>query len=128
MAGIQALINQKFGRQGNANHVYYSLARQQFKGGDASACNASRGDGELPASSCVFHDITRGDIDIPCGQDSNGKFYDCFGASGSTVIGELSSSNHEGEPAYPATAGYDLATGLGSIDATNLFNAWPHPH
>jgi subtilase family serine protease len=128
MAGIQALINQKFGRQGNANHVYYALARQQFKGGDASACNASRGDGELPASSCVFHDITRGDTDIPCGQDSNGKFYDCFGASGSTVIGELSTSNHEGEPAYPATAGYDLATGLGSIDATNLFNAWPHPH
>jgi subtilase family serine protease len=128
MAGIQALINQKFGRQGNANHVYYALARQQFKGGDASACNASRGDGELPASGCVFHDITRGDIDIPCGQNSNGKFYNCYGASGSTVIGELSSSNRDGEPAYPATPGYDLATGLGSVDATNLFNAWPHPH
>jgi hypothetical protein len=128
MAGIQALINQKFGRQGNANHVYYALARQQFKGADAAACNASRGDGELPASSCVFHDITRGDSDIPCGQNPDGKFYDCFGAKGNVIIGELSSSDTESEPAYPATAGYDLATGLGSIDATNLFNAWPQPH
>jgi hypothetical protein len=26
---------------------------------------------------------------------------------------------------YFTTAGYDLATGLGSVDATNMFNAWP---
>jgi hypothetical protein len=67
-------------------------------------------------------------MDIPCGQNSDGKFYDCFGAAGSTVIGELSNSNSKNEPAYPATPGYDLATGLGSVDATNLFNAWPQPH
>src|SRR5580698_4873988 len=81
-----------------------------------------------PAANCVFHDITRGDMDIPCGQNSDGKFYDCFGASGSTVIGELSNSNSKNAPAYPATPGYDSATGLGSVDATNLFNAWPQPH
>lgn len=126
MAGIQALINQKYGRQGDANYVYYALARNQFKGPDAAACDASRRNGELPASTCVFHDVTRGDIDIPCGQNSDGLFYDCFGAAGSTIIGELSTSSVEAEPAYPATAGYDLATGLGSVDATNLFNAWPN--
>ena len=43
MAGIQALINQKFGRQGDANFVYYSLAREQFERADAAArCDASR--------------------------------------------------------------------------------------
>jgi hypothetical protein len=127
MAGIQALINQKFGRQGNANYVYYSLATQQFTQPNASTCNASKGNGALPASNCVYHDITRGDVDIPCGQDpSDGKFYDCFGASGKDIIGELSISDSKNEPAYPATFGYDLATGLGSVDATNLFNAWPH--
>ena len=74
----------------------------------------------------MFHDVTRGDIDIPCGQNPDGKFYNCHGAVGSTVIGELSSENGKNEPAYPATAGYDLATGLGSVDATNLFDAWPN--
>jgi hypothetical protein len=125
MAGIQALINQKFGRQGDANYVYYALASRQFQQRNASECDASKSDGALPASTCIFHDITRGDMDIPCGQNPDGKFYDCFGASGSTLIGELSSSDSKNEPAYPATVGYDLATGLGSVDATNLFNAWP---
>jgi hypothetical protein len=128
MAGIQALINQKFGRQGNANYVYYALARRQFNQPDAFACNASKTDGALPASGCIFHDITRGDIDIPCGRNPDGEFYNCFGAMGSRIIGELSSSDSKNEPAYPATAGYDLATGLGSVDATNLFNAWPQPY
>ena len=64
-------------------------------------------------------------MDIPRGQDPDGKFYDCHGASGTTVISELSLENGKNEPACPATVGYDPATGLGSVDATNLFNAWP---
>ena len=126
MAGIQALIDQKFGRQGNANYVYYALARRQFQDPNAD-CNASKTDGNLPAGGCVFHDITAGDMDIPCGQNPDGKYYDCYGASGSGLIGALSSRDSKYEPAYPATPGYDLATGLGSVDATNLFNAWPKP-
>ena len=61
---------------------------------------------------------------IPCGQNKDGSFYDCFGARPS-IIGELSSSDTLAEPAYPAAAGYDLATGLGSVNAANLFKAWP---
>ena len=125
MAGIQALINQRYGRQGNANYVYYAIARHQFRSEDASECDASKRNGALPAAHCVFHDITRGDTDIPCGQNPDGHFYDCFGASGTTIYGELSTSDKKGEPAYRATKGYDFATGLGSIDATNLFDAWP---
>jgi subtilase family serine protease len=124
MAGIQALINQKFGRQGDANYVYYALAARQFYEQGASRCNASRTSGTLPASSCIFNDITLGDMDIPCGQNIDGHFYDCHGAD-STNIGELSMSNQKNEPAYPATVGYDLATGLGSVNGTNLFYAWP---
>lgn len=124
MAGILALIEQRFGRQGDANFVLYALAARQFSEPGASRCNASQRSGELPAASCIFNDITLGDVDIPCGQNSDGHFYDCHGAS-STLIGELSKSNSENAPAYPATVGYDLATGLGSVNATNLFNAWP---
>jgi subtilase family serine protease len=124
MAGILALIEQFHGRQGDANFVLYALAAEQFLSPQASGCNASRSDGQLPASNCVFNDITRGDMDIPCGQNSDGHFYACHGASAS-LIGELSTSDSQNEPAYRAGRGYDLATGLGSVNATNLFNVWP---
>jgi subtilase family serine protease len=124
MAGILALIEQRDGKQGDINYILYPLAAQQFNAPGASHCNASQTSGALPASSCVFNDITLGDMDIPCGQNSDGHFYDCHGAS-ATLIGELSTSNAANAPAYPATVGYDLATGLGSVNATNLFNAWP---
>jgi subtilase family serine protease len=126
MAGIQALIDQRFGRQGDANYVYYALAAEQFKRRGASACNASQTDGDLPSSACVFRDITRGDIDIPCGRSEDGQYYDCFGAD-QPMVGELSSSGSKGQPAYGTNVGYDFATGLGTVDATNLFDAWPDP-
>jgi hypothetical protein len=67
----------------------------------------------------------RGDMDIPCGLNTRyADYFDCYGAD-SPIVGELSSSNSTGEPAYPSTIGYDLATGLGSVNATNLFDAWP---
>jgi subtilase family serine protease len=124
MAGILALIEQRFGRQGDANFVLYYLAGRQFRQQGAGSCDASQRSGRLPAANCVFNDITLGDMDIPCGQNSDGHFYDCHGAT-AELIGELSRSNGENAPAYPATVGYDLATGLGSVNATNLFYAWP---
>jgi len=123
MAGIQALIDQKYGKQGNANYVYYALAARQFTKQGAKACNASQTTGKLPASSCIFNDVTLGDMDIPCGQSFDGVTYDCYGKE-TKLIGELSTSTSASESAYPATIGYDLATGLGSVNATELFNAW----
>ncbi len=125
MAGIQALIDQQYGRQGNANYVYYALAAKQFTKKGTKVCDASQTDGKLPAASCIFNDVTAGDMDIPCGQNSKLFAYDCYG-DGTKIIGELSTSTSRSEPAYPATIGYDLATGLGSVNATNLFDAWPH--
>ena len=125
MAGIQALIDQKYGKQGNANYVYYALAAAQFTKQGTKACDASQTTGKLPAASCIFNDVTRGDMDIPCGQNGKGNSYDCY-EDGIKIIGELSTSTSASEPAYPATVGYDLATGLGSVNATRLFDAWPH--
>ncbi len=124
MAGIQALIDQKYGKQGNANYVYYALAANQFNKQGEKACNASQTSGKLPAASCIFNDVTLGDMDIPCGQYSKFFAYDCYG-NGTKIIGELSTSTSASEPAYPATVGNDLATGLGSVNATKLFDAWP---
>ncbi len=127
MAGIQALIDQHYGKQGNANYALYAMAARQFKDAPPGACSASNTNGNLPNPACVFHDINRGDMDIPCGPDGNGKMHDCYGSENppsNPILGELSGSNKKAEPAYPATIGYDLATGLGSLDATNLFEAW----
>jgi subtilase family serine protease len=125
MAGIQALINQRYGnKQGDTNFVYYELAAQQFAQQGASRCNASQLSGKLPAASCVFNDVTFGDITVPCGQNpDDGKFHDCHGAS-ATNIGELTHSKGKDAPAYPATVGYDFASGLGSVNAASLFKAW----
>ncbi len=123
MAGIQALINQKYGDQGNANYVYYKLAAHQFAHHTETACNASRLNGNSPEPSCVFNDVTVGSIAVPCGPAPNGKLYDCYGAT-STLIGIQSRSNTVKKPAFRAHIGYDLATGLGSVNATNLFDKW----
>jgi len=125
MAGIQALIDQKNGRQGDANFVYYPLAAQQFKQQGTTACDASQTTGGLPAHACIFNDVTRGDIDIPCAENNEGLSRNCFGAGTPGQIGELALPKSNGALAYPATVGYDLAVGLGSVNATNLFDAWP---
>jgi hypothetical protein len=96
-AGIMALVNQKTGkRQGNANAVLYSLAATE----NWSGCNASN-TSTLPPTSCIFHDVTVGTNAVP-------------GEKGYDTSSET----------YPATVGYDLATGLGSVNAAALVNAW----
>jgi subtilase family serine protease len=123
-ASIQALINQKAGApQGNPDPVFYSLARSEYGTADnpdsatTSACNASQGAAVL--SSCVFHDVTTGNITEPCyGTNS------CYDPMGD-VYGVLSASDTSLNEAYPATAGWDFATGLGSVNVTNLVNSWP---
>jgi uncharacterized protein (TIGR03437 family) len=52
----------------------------------------------------AFHDIVTGDNKVPCSQSSPG--------CGDGAIG------------YSAGPGYDMATGLGSIDANNLITQW----
>jgi len=124
LAGIQALVNQKTGSsQGNPNYTYYRLAATEY--GANGACNSDLGapaDPTLPASGCIFHDVTVGDIDLPCtGTD------DCYGYSKSgrkLTYGALSKSSVAFSSAYAASAGWDYATGLGSVNAYNLVTNW----
>ena len=116
MAGIQSLINQKTGsRQGNPNPTYYALAKAEYDGGGSASCNSSLGNGI--GSSCIFHDVTQGDMDVPCTGSHN-----CYTPSGR--YGVLSTSNSEYEPAYSAATGWDFASGLGSVNAYNLVMAF----
>ena len=97
-AGIMALVDQKMGgRQGLANYVLYRLAAADIAAG--RKCNASST--TLPASSCTFNDVTTGNNAVP---------------------GEAGFGTASGK--YQAATGYDLATGLGSVNVTNLLNNW----
>jgi len=57
-------------------------------------CNSSNLTDPLRASACVFNDTTAGDNTVP------------------------------GQVGYPAGKGYDMSTGLGSVNATNLVSTW----
>ena len=112
MAGVVALLDQKTGsRQGLLNPTLYALGSQQSAGN----CNSLS-----PAATCVFNDVTVGTIEMPCQ------------AAGFQGAGSPNSPNCSGTGAedigiltgYNAGTGYDLATGWGSINVTNLINSW----
>jgi len=93
MAGIMALVDQKYGRQGQPNFTLYALANQQ------------------PS---VFHDITIGTNDVVCNSNAPGcttPVPNSFGAKFSYGV-------------YAAGPGYDLASGLGSLDVNALISNW----
>jgi subtilase family serine protease len=125
MAGIQALVNQKTGeRQGNPNPTYYSLAAAEYGASGDNSCNSTLGN--TASSSCIFYDVTLGDMDVPCSNTD----VNCFDTSGSFpngVLGVLSTSNTAYQPAYGTSTGWDFATGIGTLNATNLVNNWPEP-
>ncbi len=122
-AGVMALVNQHEAstggptRQGNANFVLYALANAQQKAN--LNCNSARG----PVVGCTFNDVTRGNNSVPCYLGST----NCNAVT-PTPYGLLepadSSGNLLGTIAYNTGSGYDLATGLGTINVTNLVNNW----
>jgi hypothetical protein len=105
-ASIMALVDQHMvnlnpaqgRRQGQANYILYRLAASQ--NASLAQCNASN-TSVLPATTCIFNDVTFGNNAVP---------------------GELSYGSTN--PQYAAGIGYDMATGLGSVNVANLVNQW----
>jgi len=112
-AAIMALINQNNGRQGNANPVLYKIAATS-----GQSCNSSTE--ALTGSTCAFNDITKGNNSVPC----VGNSPNCSSTTPGTT-GVLVSPASATTPAWTAAAGYDLASGLGSVNVTNLATQWP---
>jgi trimeric autotransporter adhesin len=107
-AGMMALVNQKYGPQGQANYVLYPMAQQ------------------FPQA---FHDVTLGTITVPCAIGAP----DCITAPaglGYSITDPALGPATEGEigkgalAEYNAGIGYDLATGLGTIDANQMVTNW----
>jgi hypothetical protein len=95
-AGVMALVDQQMGgRQGLANYTLYKLAATENS--TLGQCNGSSA--TLPLTTCIFNDTTVGNNSVP---------------------GEAGYPNG----LYPAGVGYDLATGLGSVNIDNLVTQW----
>lgn len=106
MAGVMALINQKAGSaQGSPNAELYKLgARQTY-----SSCKA---ESVTTSTSCYFNDVDSSTIAMPCQSGA----LNCTIAHSGDTWGLLSG--------FAAAAGYDAASGLGSLNVANVVNAW----
>ena len=127
MAAIQSLVDQKSGsRQGNPNPVYYQLASTEYGPTGNSSCDSSKGN--AIATTCIFNDVTLGDMDVNCSFFDKTHIYNCYdpgGTSTNRLMGALSTSNSSYSPAFGTTRGWDFATGIGSVNAANLVSNWP---
>jgi subtilase family serine protease len=129
VAAIVALVDQSQistavpdGRQGLLNPTLYSLAAAEYNSpATLEACDASQGAITNPA--CVFYDVTAGSSAQPC------KVSTYIAASAGTLPAgtcgkEGSDANGimeiGGVPSYAAGSGFDVASGLGSINASAL--------
>ena len=137
VAAIIALVDQSQqtsgaeypdGRQGLINPLLYQFAAAEYSSAaNLTACNASQG--AITNNACVFYDITLGSNAEPC---SMASFTDtgsaptsvCSNGGNAAFTTGLMTASSAGSPgSYAAGPGYDLASGLGSIDAANLVAA-----
>ncbi len=107
MAGIMALIVEKSegAPQGLPNPVFYALASKE----NLTNCSPLM---VTSGTNCVFYDVNEDNNAAPCLPGTT----NCTVETKGDTVGILSG--------YKAGTGYDLASGLGSVNAENLINAW----
>jgi subtilase family serine protease len=128
-AGIMVLETQYWGlvqgatgpvRIGNVAPELYQIAAAQFSSGlGLSKCNSTLGN--RASSTCVFYDVTANANDVPCLAGTP----ECYTQRASQHLGIL--TEHPGPAeleAYRAHPGYNLATGLGTVNVLNLISAY----
>jgi subtilase family serine protease len=134
VAAIIALLDQTQisaasadGRQGLINPQLYRLAAAEYgtpQAPDSSLSSCSASLGLNIGSQCVFYDVVAGSSAAPCEVAA-------YSAAGSSPASTCTASSGQangimdsgGAARYTAAAGFNLATGLGSINATALVNS-----
>lgn len=97
-AGILALLVQKTGsRLGQPNFTLYKLAAAE----NLSQCNGSNAPALSAGGTCIFNDVTVGNNSVP-------------------GLADYGSPTAQ----YQSGVGFDLASGLGSVNIANLVNGW----
>ena len=139
VAAILALVDQTQitptvtdGRVGLVNPTLYSLAATEYgSAANVTACNASQG--SIVGAACIFYDVTAGSDAQPCEVST-------YAANAAATLPASTCGHNSGQANgimeiggtqdYAAGSGFDIATGLGSINAANLiaaFKALPAP-
>ena len=122
MASIQALVNQKWNiRAGLPTPTYYSIAKSEFGASGNSTCySINQPPRRGLASSCVFYDITQGDIVTNC-TTSTGRVRDCYkpsGTYGAVSSGDVTSVTLGGHGSgYSGTATCAIAAPSSNLSA-----------
>ena len=112
------------GRQGLINPRLYQLASLEYGTSETpntamlTGCNSTNGNSVN--GNCIFYDITQGSNAQPCLTGSPS----CITQTSGDTFGILGLN---GVPAFAAGTGYDLATGLGSLNVANFVAAWMPP-
>ena len=122
MAGVMALISQQAGGAvGIPNAELYTMAGKQ----NYSSCSSETA---TAGSTCFFNDIDLYSNAQPCDygrfgyMSPNCTATESYNGSGDS-IGILSGGSSS-EGGYNAGPGYDLTTGLGSLNVANIVNGW----
>jgi hypothetical protein len=124
MAAIVALLDQQAGRQGLINTQLYALATAEYgtaqaPNASASACSASLG--ITVGAGCVFYNVTAGSNATPCQVSGYSAAASLPASTCAAPAGDANGIMETGSsPQYPAGTGYNLATGLGSMNVANL--------
>lgn len=124
-----ALVNQYqvahggINRQGNANHILYQLVKKP-----SASCTST----PTPAAGCTFYDVTKGNSYLATryGTSVGTNSVACAGGSPNCSVSTVGSNgvlvdpNQPSTEAWTAAAGYDMVTGLGTVNAFNLATNW----
>ncbi len=128
MAGVTGLLVDYTGsRQGLLNPALYALAKAQFTAAATATACYSNGQSSntgvttgLPATGCIFNDVTTSNNDVPCQAGSTA----CYVNSGATY-GMLSlNGSNSLSVAFASQPGFDQVTGIGTVNVNNLLVNW----
>jgi Pro-kumamolisin, activation domain/Fibronectin type III domain len=135
VAAIIALVDQSQiaasnadGRQGLINTQLYQIAGVEY-GSAASLAACSADQGAITSAACAFYDVVSGSNAQPCNvsdyaASSNGSLPASTCANESNAAYKVGVMEVSGTQDYAASPGFDLATGLGSINAAALLSAF----
>ena len=128
MAGVAGLlVNYTGSRQGLLNPTLYALAKAQFTASGTKQACYSNGQtsntgvtSSLPASTCIFNDVTSSNNDVPCQAGAT----NCYVNAGASY-GMLSLTNSNSlTVAFSSAPGYDEVSGIGTVNVYNLITKW----
>jgi subtilase family serine protease len=120
MAAIQSLVNQRTGTtEGNPNPTYYAIAKTEYGASGSTQCNSSAQQLSTRglSSTCIFYDVTQGDIDVNCTGTHN--CYKPSGTDGALSTGAITGISFTGGSGYTSVPTCTISAAANTTTAYN---------